>query len=76
MRPLDLIESSLVLKSSRSALYKWSSSGRLRAARAGNRLRFPLEELARFLKVKPDSLREAAAAAIDEAARRRQERQP
>lgn len=74
MRPLTLEETTIVLECSASGVYKWTACGRLRAARVGNRLRYPLEEIAKFLGVRPDSLREAAAAAIAEAERRRLQR--
>ncbi len=75
VRPLKLDETAIVLGCSDSAVYKWSAQGKLRAARAGYRLRFTLDELGRFLGVRPDSLREAAAAAIAEAERRRRKRE-
>ena len=45
-------EAATFLRVSLSAIHKWTAQGKLRPVRAGNRLRFPMAELYRFVGMK------------------------
>lgn len=60
-RLLKPTEVATLLGCSVAAVYKWTAQGRLRPARAGTLLRFPIREIERFTGLRRGSLHDSTA---------------